>query len=700
MAMRLLTPLLLLLALLSGCGDEQPAATGNAAKPATPQLQVDEPGQLRVITPRRPQGLGYLPRSGLPQTEEYKLLELYAESVGLELVPVRVDGYDRLLPTLLAGEGDIIANNLTVTASRQEKIDFTTPVAFVHEQLIGRRGETPTSAHELEGRRVAVHRSDSFYETLLTLQKQPYQPPFEIVEVSEQISTETLLEAVAAGDYDLTVADSNVMDVMLGYRDDLEVGFNLGRLRPIAWGVAPDADELLESINSFLGQYHLASEEERLSTDDLAAIKKRGVLRVLTRNNATTYFLWRGELLGFEYELAKRFADNHGLRLEVVVPPSRDLLIPWLLEGRGDIVAAAMTMSEKREAKGVAFSRHYNQVSEILVAPAGSEGLETVEDLNGRTVVARPSSSYWQHLEALRQQGIDVELVAAPETAETEELIDQVARGEIPLTVADSHILDMELTWRDDIEGAFPLGEPQQHGWVAREGNPQLLQAVNGFFKKEYRGLFFNVTYNKYFKNSKRIRSHVEERIDASGESELSPYDELVRRYAEEYGFDWRLIVSQMYQESRFDPNAKSWVGALGLLQVMPRTAKELGIGDLRDPQQGIHAGVQYLDWLRLRFEPELAMAERTWFALASYNAGVGHVRDARRLARQKGWDPDRWFDNVERAMLLLARKEYARKAKHGYVRGHEPVNYVRQIRDRYLAYVKLKGESLAALEE
>jgi membrane-bound lytic murein transglycosylase F len=302
-------------------------------------------------------------------------------------------------------------------------------------------------------------------------------------------------------------------------------------------------------------------------------------------------------------------------------------------------------------------------------------------------------------MEALQQLGIDFKLVAAPEELETEELIAQVARGEIDLTVADSHILDIELTWRDDIRPAFALQE-RQHGWVVRKDNPKLLQAVNAYLRKEYRGLFYNVTYEKYFDNPKRIQRSLEERADTADNNALSPYDGVVKKHAENYGFDWRLIVSQMYQESRFNPNAKSWVGAQGLLQVMPRTARELGISNLRDPEQGVSAGVRYLNWLLQRFEPDLDIGERTWFALAAYNAGLGHVRDARRLAARKGWDPDQWFDNVEKAMLLLAKKEYAQQAKHGYVRGHEPVNYVRQIRDRYLAYLSLKDERRIARVE
>ena len=152
------------------------------------------------------------------------------------------------------------------------------------------------------------------------------------------------------------------------------------------------------------------------------------------------------------------------------------------------------------------------------------------------------------------------------------------------------------------------------------------------------------------------------------------------------------MVISQMYQESRFNPNARSFVGAVGLFQLLPRTGKQLGFekADLMVPEKSVSAGIQYLDWTRDRFSETLPVEERLWFSLAAYNAGFGHVRDARRLAKLKGWDPDRWFDNVERAMLLLSKREYFSKARFCYCRGKEPVQYVREIRDRYQAYVDL----------
>ena len=174
---------------------------------------------------------------------------------------------------------------------------------------------------------------------------------------------------------------------------------------------------------------------------------------------------------------------------------------------------------------------------------------------------------------------------------------------------------------------------------------------------------------------------------------DISPYDELERGETLKYGLDWRLITSQMYQESRFNPKARSFAGAQGLLQVMPRTGRQLGYSNLTRPENGVAAGVAYMDWLEQRFPARLDLAEKLYFTLAAYNAGHGHVEDARRLAERLGKDPDKWFGNVEEAMLLLSRPEYARQARYGYVRGAEPVKYVRQIKNRYLGYV-------SALEE
>jgi len=234
----------------------------------------------------------------------------------------------------------------------------------------------------------------------------------------------------------------------------------------------------------------------------------------------------------------------------------------------------------------------------------------------------------------------------------------------------------------------FGIGYPSEIAFAVRPTSPKLKTYLNGFVKKTYRGMEFNVARKRYFGEKKKYKKAQAARSEHS--KSISPYDDVIRKYARKYGFDWRLMAAQAYAESRFNPNAKSWVGALGLFQVMPKTGASMGFRNLTDPDQGTHAGIKYMSRLITRFEKSVPFRQRVRFALAAYNAGLGHVIDARRLAKQKGWDPNRWFGNVEKAMLLLKEPYYARRARHGYCRGTEPVKYVSKIQSYYDAYVKV----------
>jgi membrane-bound lytic murein transglycosylase F len=691
--------------LLGGCspGEDHAAPSKQQAKAPAPELQpkknyvetgdlqaLKKRGKLRILTQRLEAEGQFLPRQASPLRAEHALAQAFAEEQGLEPVSVFVDGVDELIPALIEGRGDVIATNLTITESRKESISYTVPIHFVQERLVGKQGEEPLkSLKALDGKTVGAQTSTSFWETLKGIQKKV--PGMKLEALPEKLSPDEIFDMVTSGAIDYTVEDSNVVAMAATYRDDIVALRDLTGDRPVAWAVRPDAPRLLEALNRYLNAHHLTSLDQPVLLGDLDAIKKRGVLRMLTRNSGATYFLWRGQLLGFEFEMAKRFADRLGVRLEVVVPPSHEELIPWLIEGRGDFIAAFLRPTEDRIVQGVRFSRHYHYTQEMLVA-RNNDRIDSPEDLAGREIVVRRTSSYWDSISRLQDQGLKVKLREAPEDMETPEIIDLVAQGDFDLTVADGHILELEQTARDDIKGVFPVTDPVAAGWVVRENDTQLLGAIDQFFRKEYRGTVYNLTYQKYFENKRQILEHREDRIDLNPDGQLSPYDKFTRKYGDQYGFDWRLVTAQMYQESRFNPKAKSWAGAKGLMQVLPRTAAELGFkkDDLNKPEVGIHAGVKYLDWLRDRFDEELPVSDRMWFTLASYNAGYGHVRDARRLAAQKGWDRDRWFDNVERAMVLLSNPKYYRKAAHGYVRGEEPVSYVNQIAERYRAYVRV----------
>jgi len=690
--------LVLILIQLTGCGSSEDAVTpANTPAPNNSFKNYIELGDLPALKEREKLrvlltdiniDVPYLPRQGLPVHFETDMISQFAEQAGLKPEWIYVENFDDLLPMLLEGKGDLAAANLTITGERKEQVAFSVPVTIVTEQLIARSDDNLKSARELQGRSIAVQKSSSYWGSVQNLKKK--HPKIDIQELDGRLSIVEILDGVANNEFDVTVADSNLVEAILPVQPKLKVAFDVSKERPIAWAVRPDAPLLLQELNRFITAEKLTARRHAVYTEDLPGIKKRKILRVLTRNNAATYFLWRGELMGFEYELVRHFADSQGLRLEMIVVPSRDLLTQWLLEGKGDMIAASISVPKTNDNDQLRYSRAYDKVYEIVVGRAKEDEVENVNQLRGRSFHVRKSSSYWRTLTELNKNGAALKIKLVPEHEETEEIIAKVASGEYDLTLADSNILDIEMTWRDDIKGVLNLGEEVSHAWVVRDDAPKLLEAVNQYIRKEYRGEFYNITRRKYFEKPKTIKKRLEERVDRGSNGRLSPYDDFAKKYAEKYNFDWRMIVAQMYQESRFDPNAKSWAGARGLMQVMPRTASQLGIKNLKDPKNSVEAGVKYLDWLRDRFEPELSVKDRMWFTLAAYNAGAGHVHDARTLARKKGWESNRWFGNVERAMLLLSKREYAKTAKHGYVRGGEPVKYVREIRDRYDAYVKL----------
>jgi membrane-bound lytic murein transglycosylase F len=655
-------------------------------------------GRLRILTPANIGGVFYLPRDGWPVAQQHEVAEAFARSEGLEPVLVPIPRFGDMIPALLEGRGDMIAANLTVTEARRRKIAFSVPLTTVKQQvLVARRNDAIGQISDLDGKRVMADPSSTFWQRLEQLRKR--YPGIELVSRPQDFSDEDELDAVAAGEVDAALRDSNVAEMYLAYRDDLKLAFELPGTDDIAWGLRHDSPRLRSALNRYMHLEFADRTQSDRHTGDLAEIRERRVLRVLLRNNAASYFLYRGELKGFEYELAKAFAKAKRLRLEVIVPDSHAELIEWLKEGRGDIAAGFLEANETLADQGIAYSRPYHYAPRHLVVHADST-IADVADLEGRKVTVRRSSPYWKDLLDLKRDGVSFQIDAAPEDVETEELIQQVAHGELEATVADGHLLDIELAREVGVKSAFTISEQRPHSVAVRADNPELLAALDEFIKVQYRGVTYNVLYRKYFTNHRTIRDLAAGRVDSGAADGLSPYDEITRRYAERYGFDWRLITAQMFQESRFDPQAESFAGARGLLQVMPRTAKFMGFERLDQPEQNIHAGIKYLDWVRNRFESSLPFDERLWFTLAAYNAGHGHVQDARRLARQKGWDGDRWFENTEKAMLLLSKKKYAGKARHGYVRGIEPVSYVRNIRQIYRAYVELLEERVSQPRE
>ena len=421
---------------------------------------------------------------------------------------------------------------------------------------------------------------------------------------------------------------------------------------------------------------------------DLAGIKERGFIRVLTRNNPACYFMHRGQLMGFEYEMVNRFAKKHELEVVVIVPENWSDMGQWLEDGRADLIAATVTMTAKRfqNKRDLQFCHRYGESYEHIISRAKDKSIQSLEDLNGRTIYVRGSSSYFESLTELKmKEKLNFKIRQVPESEETYEILEKVAKGEYDLTCADQTMLDQSVRMGEQIRPALKLTPARPYGWVVRNNQPQLRAAVDAFFKKELGSATYNTIYNRYFNLARN--ASLEEKFIPSGTGEISPYDDLVKKHAATYEFPWTLICSLMFQESSFRPDAVSWSGAQGLMQLMPATAGEVGVKNPFDPDESIRGGTYYLKKQYDRVPAEVDTVNRTCFALASYNGGYGHLIDARKLADQLGRDPNIWVGNVDHAYSLLSEDYYAKRAKYGYCRSEEIIGYVRKIMSRYVAY-------------
>jgi len=286
-----------------------------------------------------------------------------------------------------------------------------------------------------------------------------------------------------------------------------------------------------------------------------------------------------------------------------------------------------------------------------------------------------------------------VEIIESPGKLSTDELIQQVANGKIAYTIADENIALINQAYYSNIDTKTKISLPQQISWVVRKNSPQLLEAINTWIDSMKNRTEYYVIYNKYFKNRTAFRERAKSEYFSAVGGGISSYDSTIQAQAQRLNWDWRLLASQIFQESQFDSHAKSWSGAVGLMQLMPRTAAEFGAKNLYDPLESIEVGVNYLIWLDDYWKDEISdSVERLKFILGSYNVGYNHIADARRLAEKNGKEPDIWDGNIAECLLMKSKKEYFNDevVKFGYCRGEEPVKYVAEIEERYEHYLKL----------
>lgn len=439
---------------------------------------------------------------------------------------------------------------------------------------------------------------------------------------------------------------------------------------------------------------------------DFPKIRKSGKLVALTGYSASSYFIYKGEPLGFEYELLQLLAKRLDLELEIVIVRNLDRIFSMLNTGEGDIVAYNMTITKTRK-QAVDFTNHHTLIRQVLVQrmPENYRQLKRHQierliitsptDLIGKEVHVRKGSSYYHRLNNLADEiGGDIDIVEVPGDVSTEELIARVASGEIEYTVADENVAQINAAYHHNLDISMPVSLPQRIAWAVRKNSPLLKAKINKWLKEMKYEPTFNVLYAKYHRNKRFYTQRVRSEFFSMTGDKISPYDELIKQHAEELNWDWRLLASQIFQESEFDPDARSWVGASGLMQLMPATARQFGAIKIKEPTQNIAAGTRYLNWLQDYWSEIPDSLDRLKFVLASYNTGQGHVQDARRLAIKYGKDPLVWNDNVEYYLLRKSQKKYFNDdvVRFGYCRGEEPVNYVREILERYDHYINFTG--------
>ena len=422
-------------------------------------------GKLRILLTQDFTSVSYLPRRRSPLAEQQRIAEDFALSLGLIPELVIVNNFSEMIPALVAGKGDIIINNLTISDQRRKKISFSVPVSHVRQQVITRKdNDSIKRVSDLDGKKVMVNRGSTFCQSLLWLKKYRYTK-IEILETPNQIDLDQLLDLLTDGEIDATILDSNRVDIYQGYRDDIKVATNFSGQRDIGWGIRKDAPRLVSEINRYIQLEHLTDETEKPFVGDFDQIKNRKILRVLLRNNAASYFLYRGKLMGFEFDLAQKFADYHDLRLEVVVAPSHRQFSTWLLKGKVDIAMGFLQPGDSPRRPEIEYSQPYHYARRHIVV-AKNDPAKQLSDLDHRTISVRRDSGYWETLTNLQQQGAGFYLQATRDDIETEQLIQKVARGVYQATMTDGHILDIELVKSTAVRSAFTLEQEIPHAFV------------------------------------------------------------------------------------------------------------------------------------------------------------------------------------------------------------------------------------------
>lgn len=436
---------------------------------------------------------------------------------------------------------------------------------------------------------------------------------------------------------------------------------------------------------------------------DLDAIKKRGYLTALVDNNSISYFIYKGRAMGYEYELLQFLAQKLHVTLKIKVTSGITHAMEQLNRGEGDIVAFPLTVNKARKEFVSFTDTHFNTYQVLVqrkpdnwrklgVDQVNAKVIRNAADLAGKEIYVIDDTSFELRLRHLSEElGIDILIREDTLAAESESLIRKVATGEIDYTVSDHTMAQVNASYYPNLDVNTVLSIPQQIAWAVRKNSPALKNGINDWLREMKRNGTYMVIYNRYFKSPRTSLIRMKSNYSSlNTDGKISPYDEQIKEGARKLGWDWRLLASVVYQESHFIATGVSWAGARGLMQLMPETAKRFGATNPDNPVQSLRAGVDFLIYLDRMWEKKVPDAhERLKFVLASYNAGLSHITDARLLTEKYQGDPNRWEDNVEYYLLKKSDPKFYRDRDliAGYCKCEEAVNYVSDVLERYEEY-------------
>ena len=415
----------------------------------------------------------------------------------------------------------------------------------------------------------------------------------------------------------------------------------------------------------------------------LERIKEDGVLRVVTRNSPATYFQDRNGETGFEYELVKRFADDLGVKLEIETADNLDDLFSRLGKPNGPVLAAAGLVSSDQRQQQVRFSHPYLEVTPQIIYRNGQSRPTNAADLVGKKIMVLKGSTHAEQLAALKKQNPAIEYEES-DAVEVVDLMRMVDEGQIDLTLVDSNEVAMNQVYFPNVRVAFDLGNASNQSWAVAAGDDNsLLNEINSYLDKVEKNGTLQRLKDRYYGHvdvlgyvgAYTFAQHLQQR--------LPKYEKHFRAYAKAEKVDWRLLAAIGYQESLWQPTVTSKTGVRGLMMLTQNTAQAMGVSNRLDPKQSIMGGAKYLARIKDELDDKIAEPDRTWFALAAYNVGTGHLDDARLLAKKEGLNPNKWLD-VKKMLPRLSQKQWYSKTRYGYARGGEPVHFVANIRRYY----------------